>query len=181
MDRRSDAARVLALASERPATLGPGRLVCVDGPSGAGKTTLAGELARRSPDVRVLHLDAMYDGWDGLPRIDEQLRTVLEPLAAGRAGTYRRYDWHAGRYAEEVVVPPAPLLVLEGVGAWSPVFAPLVTLVVWVDAAPAERLSRAIARDGTAYEAPLRRWAADEREHFARTGARERADLTLWT
>lgn len=181
MDRRSDAARVLTLAAERPATLGSGRLVCVDGPSGAGKTTLAHQLARHSPDVHVVHLDAMYDGWDGLPRIDEQLRTILEPLAAGHAGRYRRYDWHAGRYAEEVVVPPTPVLVLEGVGAWSPAFAALVTLLVWVDAPPEERWARAIDRDGAAYEAPLRRWAVAEREHFARTGARERADLTLWS
>ncbi|WP_395658695.1 uridine kinase [Nocardioides sp.] len=170
---------MLTLALARPPTLGTARLVCVDGPSGSGKTTLATALARHSSDVRVVHLDAMYDGWGGLPRIDDQLRTLVVPLAAGGPGRYRRYDWHAGRYAGEVVVAPRPVLVLEGVGSWSPAFADLVTLLVWVEAAPAERLARALLRDGPASEGRLRQWARDEDEHFARTGARERADLLL--
>jgi hypothetical protein len=48
-----------------------------------------------------------------------------------------------------------------------------------VEAPPAARLARALERDGAAYEAELRQWAADEEEHFRRTGARERADLLL--
>lgn len=170
---------VLDQALSRPATLGGGRLVCVDGPSGSGKTTIAIALARLSSDVRVVHLDAMYDGWDGLPRLDDQLRTVLDPLGAGRPGSYRRYDWHTRSFAENVTVAPAPVLVLEGVGAWSPAFAPLVTLLVWVEIPADERLARALARDGAAYEPELRQWAVDEEAHFARTGARERADVVL--
>lgn len=180
MDRSSDPAGVLALARSRPATLGTGRLLCVDGPSGSGKTTLATALARLSPEVKVVHLDALYDGWDGLPRLDAQLAGLLEPLAAGSAGRYHRYDWHAGRYAGEVVVPPAPVLVVEGVGSWSPEFAGLVTLLVWVEAPAEVRLDRAVRRDGASTEALLRQWARDEQEHFARTGARERADV-VWT
>lgn len=177
MDSPSE--RVLALALARPATLGAGRLICVDGPSGSGKTTLALATARRTPDARVVHMDAMYDGWGGLPRVDAQLATLLTPLATGSPGSYRRYDWHAAAYAETVVVPPAPLLVLEGVGSYSPAFDPLVTLLVWVEAPASERLARAVERDGAAYEPELRRWAIDEQEHFARTGARERADLVV--
>jgi uridine kinase len=170
---------VLALARSRPATLGAGRLVCVDGPSGSGKTTLALGLAELDADVRVVHMDALYDGWGGLPRVDAQLTTLLTPLAAGRPGRYRRYDWHAGAYAEDVRVPPSPLLVLEGVGSYSPALDSLVTLLVWVEAPKSERLARALDRDGAAYEPELRQWAVDERAHFARTGARERADLVV--
>ncbi|MCB0894453.1 MAG: (d)CMP kinase [Nocardioides sp.] len=175
----SRAERVLSLALARPPTLGTGRLVCVDGPSGSGKTTLATALARRSRDVRVVHTDAMYDGWDGLPRIGDQLAALLGPLAAGDPGCYRRYDWHAGRYAEKVVVPPAPVLVVEGVGAWVPALAGLVTVLVWVEAPAPVRLARAVGRDGPAYEERLQQWARDEEDHFARTGARDRADLVL--
>ena len=172
---------MLALARSRPATLGTGRLLCVDGPSGAGKTTLALALARLDAGVRVVHMDALYDGWGGLPRVEAQLATLLAPLAEGRRGRYRRYDWHAGAYAEEVTVPPSPLLVLEGVGSYSPAFDSLVTLLVWVEAPEAERLGRALDRDGAAYEPELRRWALEEKAHFARTGARERAGLVVRT
>lgn len=168
---------VLALARSRPPTLGPGRLICIDGPSGSGKTTLAGSLA--GPGVRVVPMDDLYDGWGGLPSVDTQLATLLVPLDSRSAGTYRRYDWAAGEYAETVVVPPTPVLVLEGVGSYSPAFDPFATVVVWVEAPAAERQARALARDGAAYEAELRQWAVDEQAHFRRTGARERADLVV--
>lgn len=179
MDSSSEAARVLEEALARPPTLGVGRLVCIDGPSGSGKTTLATAVARCSHEVRVVHLDAMYDGWSGLPRIGAQLHALLTPMTAGAAGRYHRYDWRSGRYAEEVVVPPTPVLVVEGVGAGAPEVADLVTLLVWVEAAPAERLARAVRRDGAAYEERLRQWARDEDDHFAATAARARADLLV--
>ncbi|HEU5037180.1 MAG TPA: 4-amino-4-deoxy-L-arabinose transferase [Nocardioides sp.] len=175
MDRPSE--RVLALARARPPSLGSGRLVCVDGPSGSGKTTLASALA--APGVQVVHMDALYDGWGGLPTVAAQLASLLTPLASGAPGSYRRYDWEAGTYAETVVVPPSELLVVEGVGSWSPAFAPLVTVLVWVEAPATDRLARAISRDGAAYEHRLRQWARDEQDHFDRTGAREHADLVL--
>jgi len=174
-----DAGRVLAEVRSRPATLGEHRLLCIDGPSGSGKTTLATGVARLAPEARVVHMDALYDGWDGLPRVHEQLATLLTPLSEGRPGHYRRYDWHAGRYAETVTVDPRPLLVLEGVGSWSPSYASLVTLLVWMDAPASERLARTVARDGAELEDPLRQWAVDEQEHFARTGVREHADLVI--
>ena len=62
-------------------------------------------------------MDDLFEGWSGLPRIDAQLGDLLEPLALGRPGSFRRWDWLAGRYAETVVVEPVPLLVLEGVGS----------------------------------------------------------------
>ena len=38
----------------RPATLGAGRLVCVDGPAGSGKTTLGAALAERT-GAQLIH------------------------------------------------------------------------------------------------------------------------------
>src|SRR4051794_18065394 len=100
----ADAEEVLAAVRSRPATLGAGRLLCIDGPSGAGKTTLATAVARLAPQARVVHMDALYDGWDGLPRVEEQLETLLAPLGRGEPGSYRRYDWGAGRYAGRLSV-----------------------------------------------------------------------------
>ena len=164
----------------RPPTLGGGRLLCVDGPSGSGKTTLATRVSRLSVTSRVVHMDAMYDGWDGLRRVDEQLATLLTPLSEGRSGSYRRYDWHAGRYAETVTVGPAPLLILEGVGC----------LVAGVPLAghaarcgsrrpPTSGWRERLARDGAAMEPHLRRWAVSEQEHFARVDTRAHADIAV--
>ena len=52
---RSVVDRVLAA----PPTLGPGRLVCIDGPAGSGKTTLAGAVAAAAPEAYVVHCDEL--------------------------------------------------------------------------------------------------------------------------
>jgi uridine kinase len=163
----------------RPATLGEGRLLCIDGPAGSGKTTLAGAVAALEPHARVVHMDDLYDGWDGLPRVGDQLDTLLGPLASGRPGRYRRYDWSAGGWAESVTVAPVPLLVVEGVGSGSRAHAGLVTVLAWVEAPDDLRLRRGLERDGGALRAHWEQWMVDERRHFAREGTRERADLVV--
>ncbi len=173
------AAELWAIAHARPPTLGAGRLVCVDGPAGSGKTTLAGGL--EAAGGHVVHMDDLFDGWQGLPRVDAQLASILRPLVAGRPGTYRRYDWEAEAYAEGVVVAPVPLLVLEGVGSGSRLVADLCTVLVWVEAPPDVRLARGLARDGEHMREHWLRWMTDEAVHHQEHGTRARADVVVWT
>lgn len=177
----SPARAVLDLARSRPPTLDGGRLVCIDGPAGSGKTTLAEELAASAPGSHVVHMDDLYDGWDGLPGVEEVLTGLLLPLAAGRPGAYPRYDWHQGRYVESVRVLPVPLLVLEGVGCAPAGLAHLVTVLVWVEAPADLRLRRGLERDGERLRPQWERWQVDEAAHFARERTRERADVVVDT
>ena len=175
----SNAERVLDLARSRPATLGTGRLVCVDGPAGSGKTTLAAEVASLSGGAAVVHMDDLYEGWGGLARVDEQLETLLRPLADGFSGSYRRWDWPGNAWAETVLVPPAPMILLEGVGSGSSDHSDLITVLAWVEVPFELRMTRGFERDGDAVGEHWRRWADDEQELFARDRTRERADLLL--
>lgn len=161
-----------------PATLGSGRLICVDGPAGSGKTTLARAISDLT-GAPVVHMDALYDGWEGLPRIADQLDSLLLPLAADQPGHHLRYDWDLEQYVGTVTVEPGPLLVLEGVGSGSRAHAGLCTLLVWVEAPADLRLARGLDRDGTLLEDRWRQWMCDEAEHFAREGTRDRADLVV--
>ena len=170
------AATALELARSKSPTLGSGRLICVDGPAGSGKTTLAAAISAQA-GAPVVHMDALYDGWEGLPRVSDQLDALLLPLAADEDGHYLRYDWDLQQYVETVTVPPAPLLVLEGVGSGSRAHAGLCTLLVWVEAPADLRLRRGLERDGVLLEGHFRQWMRDETEHFAREGTRARADL----
>jgi energy-coupling factor transporter ATP-binding protein EcfA2 len=174
----TNAERVLELAGSREPTLDRGRLVCVDGPAGSGKTTLAAEVAELT-EAPVLHMDDMFEGWGGLPRITHQLETLLRPLAAGRSGTYRRWDWPGNAWAETVVVPPAPLLVLEGVGSGSCDVADLITVLAWVEVPYDLRMARGLERGGVGVAEHWRQWAIDEQDLFDRERTRERADLVL--
>jgi uridine kinase len=179
--------RVLA----RPPTLAGRRLLCIDGPAGSGKTTLAAAVQAAVPagtSVRVVHLDDLYPGWDGLTEgVRRAVRDLVGPLARGAAGGFRRYDWLAAAEAEWHDVPPVDLLVLEGVGSGS-VPAQHIGLLVWVDAPPEVRRARGLARDAALsgraepddeLRARWQRWSVDEAAHFAGHRTRERADLVV--
>ena len=175
---------LLALALDRAPTLGDGRLLCLDGPAGSGKTTLADGIVeavqqRGEPAPGVVHMDDLFPGWSGLAEVDAQLADLLLPLAQDHPGSYRRYDWRAGEFAELVVVPPAPLLVVEGVGCGSARFADLVTLLVWVEAPYDLRMRRGLERDGDAFAPHWDSWARDEADLFARERTHERADVCV--
>ncbi len=174
----SNAQTVLDLALSREPTLGRGRLVCVDGPAGSGKTTLAAEIATLTA-AAVLHMDDLFEGWAGLPGITGQLEALLRPLAAGRSGSYRRWDWPGNAWAETVLVPPAPLLVLEGVGSGSASVDTLITVLAWVEVPYELRMARGLERGGVGVAEHWPQWAVDEQALFDRDRTRERADVVL--
>jgi uridine kinase len=175
---------------DAPPTLGPGRLLCVDGPAGSGKTTFAAAVVDALPvevSRAVVHLDDVYPGWSGLAAgVDRVARLLVDPLARGDAGGYRRYDWVAEAEAEWHEVSPVDLLVLEGVGAGSVDYASHITTLVWVEAARDLRLARGLERDLRLHglqdaEDELRarwlRWMDDEDALLSRHRTRERADV----
>jgi uridine kinase len=169
---------VVEVAASRPATLGAGRLVCVDGPAGSGKTTL-GQLVAERTGAAVVHTDDLMDGWGGFDAVTRQLTALVAALAGGRPATYERYDWHLGRFAETVAVAPASWLVVEGVGSGEPAVAPYVTTLVWVEVDDELRLARGLERDGAHMEPYWRTFMSAERAVFARDLTRERADVLV--
>ena len=175
-----DAAAVVAHARDHPPRLGSGRLVCIDGPAGSGKSTLARQVAELT-GAPVVRMDDLYPGWEGLLDVDLEVQGLLLPLSAGQPGSYRRFDWAADQYAETHVVEPAPLLVLEGVGAGNRAWRHLVTTLVWVEADDALRLARGLARDGEDQRAHWQLWMRDEARLFAQEGTRAAADLVFGT
>ncbi|MFC7727404.1 4-amino-4-deoxy-L-arabinose transferase [Nocardioides sp. GCM10028917] len=171
------AERVLAA----PPALGSGRLVCIDGPAGSGKTTLAAAVADIVPEAHVVHCDELLQGWRGLPGLARTIEAFLEPLARGEASRWTRWDWAADDWAESHPVEAGGLLVLEGTGCWSPAIAPLVGMLVWVEAESGLRLRRGLARDGEQMRPHWEQWRIDEDVLFARLGTRDRADLVVVT
>jgi uridine kinase len=173
--------RILA----RPARLGGTRLVAVDGPSGAGKTSfarrLASAFAAAGVAAPVVHTDDLLDGWGDQftfwPRLREQ---VLEPLRAGRPGRYRRYDWARGAFGPDLVtVPPAPVVILEGVSSARDEATADLTFAVFVTAPSWLCRARVLARDGSAVAAHLLTWQRGERAHFHREATATRVDLLV--
>ncbi|MDP3892753.1 4-amino-4-deoxy-L-arabinose transferase [Nocardioides sp.] len=182
-DAAAAADRVLDLLASRPPTLGTARLLCVDGPAGTGKTTLARAVRRAAPgSCRVVHLDDLYPGWDGLSSVEHLVPPVLAAVAGGGTARYRSWDWDADAPGPERTVPAADLLVLEGVGAGGRGWADVTTVTVWVDGPESdERRARVVARDGEAVRAPIAVWQEAEATHLAAEGTADRADLSWRT
>jgi uridine kinase len=156
---------------------GPVRIVAVDGPSAAGKSTFATRLCRALDRAPVVRSDDFPVPWDGDPLAwwPPMADRVLAPLRAGRPGRFRRYDWRRGRFAEEVEIPVAPVVIVEGVGA-ARREAPA-AFRIWIEAPAAVRRRRAAARgdDLAAWD----RWARAEEPLFTADRTRERADLVI--
>lgn len=172
---------IIRAALARPPTLGTGRLICIDGLAGSGKTTLAARLAAVAPEAVVLHTDEMLEGWRGLPGLGGSIERLLRPLAVDEPGQWRRWDWYADDWAETRTITPTPLLILEGVGSAAASYDDLVTLLAWVEADRETRLARWLARDGEGQRGHWGDWLADEEALHAREGTRQRADLVVRT
>jgi uridine kinase len=154
--------------------------VCVDGPAGSGKTTLASAIVELS-GAFLVRMDDLYPGWDGLFDVDPEVLGLLRPLSEDTTGYYRRFDWHDAEYRETHHVDPTPLLVLEGVGSGNLAWRHLVTTLVWVEAPPDVRLARGLARDGEEQRDHWVRWMRDEDRLFAAQDTRAQADLVVDT
>ena len=164
-----------------PPRLGGTRLVVVDGPAGSGKTTVADGLAcTLGPRAAVVHMDDLYAGWTLTGAVARLSAGVLRPLAEGREGAYHRYDWAAARFCPAPVpLPPPVVLVVEGCGSGSRPVDPWASLRVWVEADPALRLARGLARDGAHLAGEWHRWQRLEAEHYRIDGTRARADVVV--
>jgi hypothetical protein len=160
---------LLAAVRDEPPRCGSVRVIAVDGGAAAGKSTLA-ELLRSALDAALIHTDDVLDGWADQFGYGPRLRAgVLEPLAAGRPGRYRRYNWRQGSFADEVDVPVSPVLIIEGVGSIA-ACGPALALGVMLTVERAERERRWRARDGLLAEPELA-WLTAEEPYLAQLDA----------
>lgn len=122
-----------------------------------------------------------FAGW--WPRFSAQ---VLSPLLAGQDAVYQARDWsdwYGSSLGEWKTVPWAPVVIFEGVTCTRRPTVGLLAYAVWVEAPPAVRLARGLARDVAfaGREALWERWMREEEAFFTADGTRARADAVLDT
>ena len=136
-------------------------LVGIDGPGGAGKSVLAASIARKDARISVVPIDDFYvprgkrmrgrDAalvpWKNV-EVSRLLQEVLQPLTAGKEGSYRRYDWGSDALAERRGIPAGGLVLVEGVYALMRPLTDYYHFKVWMDCPRELRLERGLARDG---------------------------------
>lgn len=163
------------------------RIIAIDGPSGAGKTSLSlalsDELSRKGLiRPQVVSMDDLYPGWGGLlAGVDLVAELVLEPLSRGVDGRFRRWDWLRNQRGEEVLVPAKDWFVLEGVGSGARKCRPHLAGLIWLEAEKPIRYRRTVQRDGEAMRAHWNQWAQQEDTLFLHDETRDSADVIIDT
>ncbi|OON82035.1 uridine kinase family protein [Streptomyces tsukubensis] len=159
---------------------GPVRLVAVDGHAGSGKSTFAERLAAELGGAPVLRLDDLAtheELFEWTARLEEQ---VLGPLSRGERARYTPYDWVARRFGpEERVVEPAPVVLVEGVGAGRRAVRPWLARLLWMDLATGTSWARGRLRDGPELTGFWNGWERAEARHFALDPSRPYADFLV--
>ncbi|MFI1163946.1 uridine kinase [Streptomyces sp. NPDC020801] len=158
---------------------GPVRLVGIDGHAGSGKSTFAGQLAEALDGAPVLHLDDIASHqepftWDG-----RLLTEVIEPLTRGATAHYSPYDWRTRRFGGARALPPAPVILIEGVGAGRRALRPHLALLLWMELPHTAAWARGRSRDGEEQREFWDGWVEGERRHFTEDPSRPFADLLV--
>ncbi|MFB7582077.1 uridine kinase family protein [Streptomyces hydrogenans] len=176
MDDLDRAARALR---RLPPSLGPVRLVAVDGHAGSGKSTLARRLAAALGGAPVLRLDDLATHEELFAWTARLRAQVLEPLERGATARYRPYDWDLRRFGPARELPPAPVVLVEGVGSGRRELRPHLAWLLWMERAAAASWERGRHRDGPEQAAFWDGWVVAETRHFAEDPSRPFADTLV--
>ncbi|MFI6340369.1 uridine kinase [Streptomyces sp. NPDC050535] len=162
-----------------PPSRGPVRLVGVDGHAGSGKTTFAERLAGELGGAPVLHLDDIATHEELFAWTGRLLDQVVAPLRRGETARFAPYDWIARAFGPVRELPPAPVVLLEGVGAGRRELRPHLARLLWMELPREEAWSRGRRRDGEAQDEFWGEWVSAERRHFVEDPSRPFADLLV--
>jgi uridine kinase len=155
------------------------KIIAIDGPGGAGKSSFAKQLSQQLGKAPILHTDD-FASWENpfnwWPRL---LGQVLEPLSHNERARYQRYDWDTKRLAEWHEIWPAEYLILEGVSSSREAFRPYIALSIWIETPRQERLRRGLERDGETALPQWEEWMACEDEYIKCERPEQKADLVI--
>jgi uridine kinase len=161
-------------------------VIAIDGPAGAGKTTLAHEVfLALSPkmSVSVIHMDDLYDGWENA--LTYELTQILQYLMAQHQSQVpaklSRYNWATSSFDPSEEIAPADLLILEGVGSGDKSLQDQFAALIWIDIDPEIGVKRVIERDGPGVSIQMQKWLGTQQQYFSQHSTREKADFILTT
>ena len=160
-------------------------IVLIDGRSNSGKSTFAKALQEKlfkhgESLPRVIHMDDLYPGWEGLSLGADYLnRFILEPLTKKQTASWQQWNWENNERGAWMEFSGGTPLIIEGCGALSDRASAVAFLRIWLEAPEEVRRARWLEREGNLEKFDM--WAAQELDFYAREKSASLADLVLAT
>ncbi|MSO43277.1 MAG: hypothetical protein EXQ76_03495 [Candidatus Planktophila sp.] len=156
-------------------------LIAIDGPAGAGKTTLAAKFFQAlsaDKSVVVIHMDDLYDGWDNAlsDALTSTLAEIVQAYKTASVFTISIFNWATMAFDSTRSFQPSDIMIIEGVGAGQKVVRDAGATLYWLDIEPELGLTRTLQRDGFEIESQMRRWQIAQDAHFVADATRMHAD-----
>lgn len=160
-------------------------IIVIDGRAGSGKSTLAldlqNELFKAGESLpRIIHMDDLYEGWNGLALGAEYLqRVVLAPLLSNGTSSWQEYNWESNSRDRWREFSGGTPLIIEGCGSLNRFTGTNAHLTVWLDVPDSVRKQRWLERDGHIFDEYFDIWAAQELDFIAKERSPEFAKYGL--
>jgi uridine kinase len=155
-------------------------IVLIDGRSNSGKSTLAQQVQNiifkdGESAPRVIHMDDLYPGWDGLQAGADYLqRFILNPLSKNEIAHWQEFNWSKNERDVWREFAGGTPLIIEGCGSLNQQSAPLADIKIWLEVDETTRHQRWLEREGS--NTHWAEWSAQELDFYAREKSAQLAD-----
>jgi len=164
-------------------------ILAIDGPAGAGKSTLAKEIRCRYGG-ELIHMDDFFlpaslrsknrlqeaGGNIHYERFEEE---VLKGLKGNSGFSYQKFSCRTGSFTESCKLPPAAFYVIEGSYSLHPRFGAYYSLSVFLEVGSETQRERLINRSPEKWPDFRDRWIPMEQRYFESFQIREKADIRI--
>lgn len=160
-------------------------IVIIDGRAGSGKSTFAESLQQQlfrdgESAPRVIHMDNIFEGWDGLALGSDYLvRFILQPLARRETASWQDWSWVKNQRSSWREFSGGTPLIVEGCGSLTERSKEHADISIWLEASEETRRERWIQRERHLDKFDF--WAAQELDFYAREKSQSLADLVIKT
>ena len=161
-------------------------IIAIDGPAGAGKTTLASNIhlaLYQNFTSTIIHMDDLYNGWD--KALSSELTEVLSYIAQAHSQSQpislSKFNWADSTFSPAEPIDDAQLIILEGVGSGQSAIREYLSALIWIDIDESKGLSRVLERDGEGIRNQMQKWLMTQEQHFALEKTENAADFVLTT
>ena len=160
-------------------------IILIDGRAGSGKSTFAESLQQQlfrdgESAPRVIHMDNIFEGWDGLALgSDYMVRFILQPLARRETASWQDWSWVKNQRSSWREFSGGTPLIIEGCGSLTERSKEHADISIWLEASEETRRERWIQRERHLEKFDF--WAAQELDFYAREKSQSLADLVIKT